>query len=252
MNDFYELGIFQRNNWSDNDIVPNQRLFLLINQYGASYPSVDFLPNNVKSAIENNEIPQVHTQKIGSRRGNDEYVVSSWNKKLSRNEIAKMRKAGDYSYINKGLFKKVYDVDGDPYITIDKKGNEYYVYKAVNAWGDSFRANEFYSEAKKSIIDNGLMKVDEVMDAQVVAAFESNVKSKSNKQSSGNVLFTRQKGKYRLMDGNLYDDVDINKQMLLDMGYTDFRAKSIMDTVNKFKENKPEGLPPIGRTNETC
>jgi hypothetical protein len=252
LNDFYELGIFQRNNWSDNDIVPNQRLFLLTNQYSASYPSVDFLPNNVKSAIENNEIPQVHTQKIGSRRGNDEYVVSSWNKKLSRNEIAKMRKAGDYSYINKGLFKKVYDVDGDPYITTDKKGNEYYVYKAVNAWGDSFRANEFYSEAKQSIIDNGLMKVNEVMDAQVVAAFESNVKSKSNKQSSGNVLFTRQKGKYRLMDGNLYDDVDINKQMLLDMGYTDFRAKSIMDTVNKFKENKPEGLPPIGRTNETC
>jgi hypothetical protein len=34
-----------------------------------------------------------------------------------------------------------------------------YVYQMVNAWGDSFRANEFYDAVKESVIDNGYEKV---------------------------------------------------------------------------------------------
>lgn len=30
----------------------------------------------------------------------------------------------------------------------------------VNAWGDSFRANEFYTEPTVSVIDNGFVKVE--------------------------------------------------------------------------------------------
>jgi hypothetical protein len=228
LNDFYELGVFQRNNWSDDDVVAYTRLFSIFSEvYGVQYPSVDFLPPNVKKAIANDEIPQVITQKIG--KVGDEYIVASWNKKLSRQEIARMRKAGDYSYINKGLFKQVFDADGDPLITTDKKKNQYFVYKAINALGDSFRANEFYASAKQSIIDNGMMKVsNEVMDAQVVAAFEQTKPTPSTSPSS-NILFTKEKGKYRLADGQLYDADQINAEMLLAMGYSEQRAGQIIN-----------------------
>jgi len=227
LNDFYELGVFQRNNWNDNDVVAYNRLFSIFNPvYGVQYPSVDFLPPNVKKAIAEGEIPQVITQRIGKVGG--EYIVASWNKKLSRQEIAKMRRAGDYSYVNKGLFKQVFDADGNPLFTRDKKGNAYFVYKAINALGDSFRANEFYSSAKESIIDNGMMKVNEVMDAQVVAAFEA-TKPKPSTSPSSNVLFTKEGGKYRLADGNLYDADQINSEMLLAMGYSEQRAGQIIN-----------------------
>jgi hypothetical protein len=227
LNDFYELGVFQRNNWNDNDIVAYNRLFSIFNEvYGVQYPSVDFLPANVKKATVDGEIPQVITQRVGKVGG--EYIVASWNKKLSRQEIAKMRKAGDYSYINKGLFKQVFDADGDPLFTRDKKGNAYFVYKAINALGDSFRANEFYTSAKQSIIDNGMMKVNEVTDAQIVAAFES-TKPKPSTSPSSNVLFTKEGGKYRLADGNLYDADQINAEMLLAMGYSEQRAGQIIN-----------------------
>ena len=227
LNDFYELGVFQRNNWNDNDVVAYNRLFSIFDPvYGVQYPSVDFLPPNVKKAIAEGEIPQVITQRIGKVGG--EYIVASWNKKLSRQEIAKMRRAGDYSYVNKGLFKQVFDSDGNPLFTRDKKGNAYFVYKAINALGDSFRANEFYASAKQSIIDNGMMKVNEVMDAQVVAAFEA-TKSKPSTSPSSNVLFTKEKGKYRLADGNLYNADQINADMLLAMGYSEQRAGQIIN-----------------------
>ena len=227
LNDFYELGVFQRNNWNDDDIAAYNRLFSIYSvERGVQYPSVDFLPPNVKKAIANDEIPQVITQKIG--KVGDEYIVASWNKKLSRQEIARMRKAGDYSYINKGLFKQVFDADGDPLITTDKKKNQYFVYKAINALGDSFRANEFYAYAKQSIIDNGMMKVNEVMDAQVVAVFQSTKPVPSSSPSS-NVLFTKEKDKYRLADGKLYNADQINAEMLLAMGYSEQRAGQIIN-----------------------
>jgi hypothetical protein len=232
LNDFYELGIFQRNNWSDDDIVPQIKLFSMFSQErGIQYPSVDFLPNNVKKDINNKEIPQVITQRTGSRIGNGEYIVASWNKNLSRTEIAEMRRAGDYSYVNKGLFKKVYDADGDPLINIDKKKNRYFVYKAINAWGDSFRANEFYAEAKQSIIDNGIMKVNEVIDDQVVASFENNVKTTrtpSTDASSG-ALFTKKGNQYTLADGKTYTADDINSEMLIAMGYSQQRVGQIIN-----------------------
>ena len=131
----------------------------------------------------------------------------------------------------KGLFKKVYDADGDPLINIDKKKNRYFVYKAINAWGDSFRANEFYAEAKQSIIDNGIMKVNEVIDDQVVASFENNVKTTrtpSTDASSG-ALFTKKGNQYTLADGKTYTADDINSEMLIAMGYSQQRVGQIIN-----------------------
>ena len=229
LNDFYELGVFQRNNWSDDDVVAYTRLFSIFSEvYGVQYPSVDFLPPNVKKAIANDEIPQVITQKIG--KVGDEYIVASWNKKLSRQEIARMRKAGDYSYINKGLFKQVFDADGDPLVTMDNKDRPYFVYKAINALGDSFRANEFYTSAKESIIDNGMMKVsNEVMDAQVVAAFEAaKPTSKYNKVETGPLTITV-KGDRVTVNNRTFAASMITSEKLITAGYTPEQASEIIN-----------------------
>jgi hypothetical protein len=82
-----------------------------------------------------------------------------------------MVKASDFSFIKKGLFKKVIDDGVDPLITYNRSGYTFIVYKAINAWGDSFRANEFYDFATKSKIDNRFIKVDEVSDDTIKSAF---------------------------------------------------------------------------------
>jgi hypothetical protein len=75
-----------------------------------------------------------------------------------------MRNKGNYSYINKGLFQKVYGEDGEPLIqtSTDEEGKIYesFIYKAINAWGDSFRANEFYNIPTASKLENGFIKVE--------------------------------------------------------------------------------------------
>jgi len=43
------------------------------------------------------------------------------------------------------------------------------------------------------------------------------------------VLFTKEGGKYRLADGNLYDADQINAEMLLAMGYSEQRAGQIIN-----------------------
>jgi hypothetical protein len=65
----------------------------------------------------------------------------------------------------------VVDDYGTPLTTKDKKDNEYFVYKAVNAWGDSYRANEFYDVDKKSVFDNGFMQVEDVDNNVIITKF---------------------------------------------------------------------------------
>jgi hypothetical protein len=228
LDDFYKLGIFQRNNWNNDDIVPNKELFVIFGEYGPYYPSLGFSGyNNLKNAMKANEIPQLVT----GDDFNKEYQVFTWtNYKISREERNKMRKQGDYSYRNKGLFKIVKDTDGNPIFTTDKKGRRYPIYKAINAFGDSFRANEFYSEAKKSIIDNGTIKVDEVTDAQIVSVYKNTTpKPKPSTSPSSNVLFTKKGDKYILADGNSYNPDQINADMLIAMGYSEQRAGQIIN-----------------------
>jgi len=106
-----------------------------------------------------------------------------------------MVKASDFSFIKKGLFKKVTEDGVSPLITYNRKGYEFIVYKAINAWGDSFRANEFYDGANKSKIDNGFMKVNEVDDREIVSAFMGGQKTPPVKASEiDDVLNKKDKG----------------------------------------------------------
>jgi len=99
---------------------------------------------------------------------------------------AQMRKEGDWSFIQRGLFKKVYN-SGEPLThtyTFGGKLHTEFIYKAINAWGDShttdgnyFSANEYYKEAKKSKIENGYLKIEkEASDDTINAYFDATIK----------------------------------------------------------------------------
>ena len=179
---FKQLSVMERSLYSDTFIVPSLKAAWKKSKKGKWYskpfnPSeISFLDNRLKKAISNKTIPQMINISPLSREGRSEYITFVWeDKALSKFEKAEMRKKGDYSYIKKGLFKRVNKADGTPIVL----GTEYetYIYKAINAWGDSFRANEFYDKmmpgdadstlGQQSVLDNGYIKVKEVEDSVI-------------------------------------------------------------------------------------
>jgi len=209
LDQFYKLGVFQRNNWNNDDVTPYLRAKLIETKEGRKHynPSMKFLPDSVKEAIANDDIPPVMTLSLYNRESASDYIVYTWEKELDIltdeekrtnppssytkmiiEKKAQMRKAGDYSFINKGLFRKVVDNYGTPLLHTDYKGTPYFVYKAINAWGDSFRANEFWDVDHKSVIDNGFIKVEDVDNNVIITKFLADKKVKpAQKKDIGTV-----------------------------------------------------------------
>lgn len=199
---FVKLNVFERNNWNNPDIVTAKKSqWLKLKEPITDYitggtknyikvPEIEFLPKTLQKAIRNKQLPQLIQLSKFSKEGREEIVAFSWEKDISKKKKQEMRKKGDYSYIQKGLFKKVYGENGQPLISSytskkNKRTYESFIYKPINAWGDSFRANEFYSTAEQSKIDNGFMKVvEEVTDSKIEQLFLSSPSVKKQ-QSKG-------------------------------------------------------------------
>ena len=173
LEDFYKLRVFERVNWNNDDVVPFKRASLIKSKKGTFYNlDMKIMPSKAKNAMFAGEIPQLVAFSINSREAQSDVIVYSWEKDIPVSEKKRMRKEGDYSYINKGLFQKVYDGFGNPvtYTSTSKEGKVYvkYVYKMINAWGDSLRAKEFYDVAKPSVIDNGFLKVAATLKTEII------------------------------------------------------------------------------------
>jgi hypothetical protein len=179
LEDFYKLNVFERNNWNNDDILPHSKARLFFSTKTDQWyynTNMNFLPGKILYAIKKGKLPQLMTMSALSREGQSDIIVYTWeNEAYSITERKEMRKNGDYSFIQKGLFKKVRDQFGEPLIqsSTSSSGEVYvnYVYQAINAWGDSFRANEFYSTARQSKIDNGFIKVKEISPLDVISYF---------------------------------------------------------------------------------
>jgi hypothetical protein len=206
LEDFYNLGVFQRNNWNNDDVVPYLKAALIKTAAGRMHynPSMKFLPDAVKQAMASNDIPPVLTRSKRNREANSDYIVYTWEKQeelLTKEELdkaiadrnvykaiaakkAEMRRVADYSYINKALFKKVYDDYSTALEHTAYDGKKYFVYKAINAWGDSFRANEFWATDHKSVLENGFMKVEDVDNNVIISKFLDGSKSKTTEKST--------------------------------------------------------------------
>lgn len=191
LSDFHTLAVFQRNNWADDDVTPYRKAKRT--ESGSYNNNMKFAPK-VNLAIIKGDIPKLVKLDLRAREAGKDVIVYQWeNQNLTPTEkkIRDEKKArGDYSYINKGLFQKVYTDEArtQPLTITDFYGNKQYVYKMINAWGDSFKANEFYSVARPSAFNNGFLEVkfsveetingneytsNEVSDAAIVPYFVS-------------------------------------------------------------------------------
>jgi hypothetical protein len=163
LDDFIKLDVFKRNNWNNTDIVPSMSASYIKGMYN---PSMNhFLPKKAKAAIQAGEVPMLLQVSINSIDAKD-VVTYTWEKGTTA-EKKRMRKDKDYSYIKKGLFKKVYldNAQTTPLVKTyinPKNGKPYlsYVYKMINAWGQGIYANELYAEERPSVFDNGYIKVE--------------------------------------------------------------------------------------------
>jgi hypothetical protein len=251
---FVNLGIFARNNWNSDTFVPNSvARFIKVTDYMGNKssiynPSMAFLPESVKDAVSNAEIPQIVTQSVRNSGSSSDYITFTWELQTEILTIEELkaaqdsqqgvmsavfakknalRKKGDYSFMQKGLFQKVKDDFGTPLTTKDKKGNEYFVYKAINAWGDSFRANEFYDVDKQSVIENGMIKVMPVSNNLIIDIF------RGTRPIVGAVTAKAEEKELplQLKDGVAYEPSQVNSLMLEAMGYTPRQIKKILKSI---------------------
>jgi hypothetical protein len=245
--DFQKLHVFERNNWNNSTIMPFIRAKMKLGKdfytgkYNTYDPNQHFIDINLKKAMENGMLPKI----IGLSPYGDarkDFVTYSWESDISINDKNKMKKAGDYSYLNKVLLQKVYTVDdkGNPTPLVQetrgKDGRVYtkHVFKAINAWGDSYRAQEFYGDTRSSVLDNGYDKVERVTDVQgkqiksgevsddeIVRIFKNEVAGEESLDQPTTEGIT-------LKDGNTYTSDQLNSKMLLAMGYTKQEAGKII------------------------
>jgi len=295
--EFKSLGVFERNNWRNSDIVPQEKARWIINKEGkwVYNPQMEYLPEAYKIAKaiakQNKETPYPEVISISStsRNGNSDYVFFSWdNMQISKAERKEKRDKGDFSYINRGLFQKIKDADGNPIIS----SSGYFYYKQINAWGDGFRAKEFYPFAKQSVIDNGTLKVEnEMSDESLIPLLRSTKRASRFKTTpfleSTPAQPTQQVSQGKIVNevydkidndaysvnlryqGRNYDMVISRDGEIVDPSYvinskevyvkpsmfqfTTADIKNIFSEIEQpTKQNKPEGLPAIDRTSKKC
>ena len=237
LQDFSELNMLERNGWTDRDIVSSKSLYMITpknsNARQASYPSIAAWarPASVNNAYQSGKIPLTVTQDVRFFKPGDDITSFNWtNLSISRTERNQMRKEGDFSYITKGLFKRVKDAQGDPiqYYN-DKTEQSYYIYKAINGLGDGFRAQEYYPSARVSKIDNGLIAPTEMSDATIVAAWEGTLDKAYPTTEEGGAIITRlNDGRILLADNEKYRAEEITAKLLEEIGYSKKSANIIL------------------------
>ena len=189
--DFKTLDIMERSNWNNSNIVNSKRGQLQESKATPGnwyYRERQFLSKKLQTKMNEGKLPEMIVFSKFSREAAEDFVSFTWEEKISKKQRIKARKTGDTSHVNRGLFKKVYRINEQgKRVPLEQKseykGKEYisYVYKMINAWGDSFRAQEFYGKnfpldptsttSRSSILDNGFLKVArEVEDSEIELA----------------------------------------------------------------------------------
>jgi uncharacterized protein YehS (DUF1456 family) len=201
---FSKSGWFERNNWNDEDVMPTATpgFYMLnpdqppigVDQYGneifqyqtSSYTDIKGLNVLGKDRkilllgekynfrdVQNEfvKVPRIMQRKDGS------YIDVMTGRTITGSAIKKMREKGDLSFRDYLGYQKVRDAYGNPVVTsVDKQGNETYVYKLINLYGDGMYASEYYSDLKPSPLNNGTLKIEqEIPDADIVAYYGENV-----------------------------------------------------------------------------
>jgi len=182
LSNFVDMNVLERANWNDVNIVPQYKEKVIITKKGRPFkPQTVGVSKKLQKAMTTGEVPKVINILTSSLEGRSDVITFIWSDMtLNKTQKSEMVKKGDYSFMKKGLFKKVYTTGEDgkatplTYDTPPSKDGKVYtnfVYKMINAWGDSLYANEFYDKlnpldatatiSRPSVLDNGYEKVVE-------------------------------------------------------------------------------------------
>lgn len=224
---FQELDVFQRSNWNNSDVATYKRETIkkMPKKEGDGFymfkPDTK-LVDSLTSAVNNKTIPKLIGLSPMSEAGRSDFVVFTYEDAISSEQRILRRKNGNNQHQHKVLMKKVYTKDENNKIipltqVTESNGVVYakYIYKAINAWGDSFRAQEFYTTNQQSVLDNGFDKINEVEDDVIVKIYNGTtpeIKSEA----------------VVLKDGNTYTADQLNTKMLISLGYNLIEAGEII------------------------
>jgi len=118
---------------------------------------------------------------------------------------------------------------------------EYYVYKAINAWGDSYRANEFYDVDKQSAIDNGFIKVNDVDNLDIIDLFKgTRRKTVSDKAFKQGVVKSEKVEKTPIKDVQQFDnsnEYDYEPMSYDESGYDPYAAYDLGESTKSAGGN---------------
>ncbi len=165
---FSDLYSYERNNWNDKNLVPEQREWKFSNRAGFEKELMIYakLPKGTEGYFNRNVI----VLDALSRNSDADVMTITFKKPFDeqgqpydKERIEEMRKAGDYSYIERMLVQKIKDpLTGKRLETTYRMGNRIgtnLYYKVINAWGNSFRLQEYYTDPRPSQVENGYRKV---------------------------------------------------------------------------------------------
>ena len=208
LSDFVDMNVFERGNWNDPNIVDQHKERVILTKKGRFKPETTLVSKKLKDAMDKGQIPKTINISANSMEANSDVITYIWSDMtVNKDTKREMVKKGDYSFMKKGLFKKVYSKNkkgiSSPIVyetistdKVTKKTTVYknYVYKMINAWGDSLYAKEFYDKtypeiststvSQASVFDNGYEKVIEKNITNVVAGIEFKGKQSAEVEDS--------------------------------------------------------------------
>lgn len=206
--DDFALGSFQKNNWKNNDVFPeykpsakstrmagedpipvaydhngneiyeyyfttgyysNVSAFPSIAQFGKESDRRILLIDPAKDSFsaQNDylKIPRVITI---AKNNTIDFLTGQT---LLPSDFAARKAAGDLSLKDVFGYRKVRMADGKPLLT--QKGE--YVYKLINLLGDGQYVSEYYNDSRRSVLDNGTMKTDEIPDIDIINYYSQRI-----------------------------------------------------------------------------
>lgn len=184
LQNFSDLHAFERNNWSDDQIVPLFKPRELADNpqdptdiYIPAYhvPAQLYnLPGNTGTrfvklhSLYDSRLLGYNVIKIANIR-----INPATDEEYTKAEQQAMRKRGDYSYQSYSLYTPVYQTRADgsrvPYTIPDPRipGQYSVLFKQINAWGSPGKVQEYYNDARPSVLPSNY-KFEEYTNSQIL------------------------------------------------------------------------------------
>lgn len=199
---FRDLHVFQRNNWTDDQVVPSVKLKVLYTD-GPEGPDEYTPAYHVPPALSKIEgatgitFLKLHSLFNSRDLGYPVIKVTSirinpeTDEEYNKTDQERMRKRGDYSFQTYRLYTPVMVTEADgtkTALTIpdsQRPGQYFILYKIINAWGSPGKVQEYYSTGEKSILPSNV-KVTEIEDSVIINALSKPITQERRIQDQAN------------------------------------------------------------------